>query len=678
MERSEIEKEIGELRRDIEYHNHRYYVLDDPIASDAEFDRLMRRLSELEQLFPDLIVPTSPTQRVGAQPLSEFGAAQHTIPMLSLANAFKEGEVREFDNRVKKLLNISAVEYVIEPKIDGLAVELVYEKGQFVSGSTRGDGYVGEDITQNLRTIQTIPMRLFSSGDIVVPDRLEVRGEVYMGKREFRNLNERRQLAAEPIFANPRNAAAGSLRQLDPKISARRKLRMFCYGAGQIVGFTAQTHFLFIEALKKWGFNVNPLIRLCSGIEEVIACYGQLRTAREDLPYEIDGTVIKVNRLDFQENLGSVSRAPRWALAYKFEAYEEATVVEDIIVSVGRTGALTPIALLRPVTIGGVEVSRATLHNEDEIARKDIRKGDTVLVTRAGDVIPEVIKVIVERRSGDEVVFRMPDHCPVCGENVVRQPGEAIRRCVNINCPAQIKGKIRHFASKRAMDIDGLGTKLVEQLVESGYVKNIADLYELRKEDLVRLERLAEKSAANFIVSIEKSKTPTFSRFLYALGIPHVGEHIADLLAESYPEIHLLMRAREEELRDIPEVGPEVANSITAFFRDEENIGSIERLLKNGVGITYKAASRKDASAPLAGKVFLFTGSLSSMSREEAKRRVESLGGRTAQSTSKDVNYLVVGEGGGTKLEKAKNLGINLIDEETFRALIRDENEQEI
>lgn len=671
MDRSEAGKEIAELRNQIVYHNYRYYVLDDPVVSDAEFDRLMQRLTQLEQEFPDLVTPTSPTQRIGAQPLGQFATVPHTVPMLSLSNAFMEDEVREFDNRVRKLLNVSEVVYVMEPKIDGLAVELIYERGEFVAGSTRGDGYTGEDITQNLRTIHTIPMSLFSSQGLTIPDRLEVRGEVYMGKHEFRELNKKREQAGETVFANPRNAAAGSLRQLDPRISAQRKLRMFCYGAGQMIGLTIGTHFQFLEHLKTWGFNVNPLIRLCSGITEAITYYGHLRSMREELPYEIDGTVIKVNRLDFQEGLGSVSRAPRWALAYKFEAHEETTVVEDIIISVGRTGALTPIALLKPVIIGGVEVSRATLHNEDEIARKDIRKGDTVLVTRAGDVIPEVIKSIPEKRTGSEVLFRMPEYCPICSEKVIREPGEAVRRCVNINCPAQIKGRIRHFASKRAMDIEGLGTKLVEQLVENGYVKNIADIYCIQKADLMRLERLADKSAGNIIDSIEHSKKPVFSRFLYALGIPHVGEHIADLLAQRYTDIHDLMAGGEEELQSIPEIGPEVASSIVAFFEDKENRNSIERLLQSGFAITYKNADAEGSRrGRLTGKIFVFTGSLSQMTREEARKEVERLGGRTAPSISKNVTYLVVGEGGGSKLQKAKDLGITALDEIEFQAMI--------
>lgn len=667
MDRTEAELLIGELRSQLEYHNHRYYVLDDPVISDSEYDRLMQQLLGLEQEFPDLVSPASPTQRVGARPLDQFSTIPHTIPMLGLANAFVEDEAREFDNRVRRLLNLSHVDYVMEPKIDGLAVELIYEGGQFVKGSTRGDGYVGEDITQNLRTIRTIPMRLFLHHGLAIPDRLEVRGEVYMGKKEFRELNSRRELAGEAVFANPRNAAAGSLRQLDPKVSAQRKLRMFCYGAGQMGGLAAKTHVEFLEYLKKWGFNVNPHIQLCSGIEEVVSYYEKLHALREELPYEIDGTVIKVNRFDFQERLGSVSRSPRWALAYKFEAHEETTVIQDITVSVGRTGALTPIALLRPITIGGVEVSRATLHNEDEIARKDIRIGDTVLVTRAGDVIPEVIKTIAEKRMGSEVPFRMPEYCPVCNEKVVRQPGEVVRRCVNINCAAQIRGRIRHFASKRAMDIEGLGTKLVEQLVETGYVKNIADIYRLKKEDLVLLDRMAEKSAGNIVDSIQRSKGPTFSRFLYSLGIPHVGEHIADLLAERYPGIHDLMEAQDEELRNIPEIGPEVAGSIVSFFRDQENRNTIEQLLRSGVEIAYRTAPREERVLHgLVGKVFVFTGTLTHMTREEARKKVEALGGHTAASVSRNVHYLIAGEESGSKLEKAKALGISVLDEAQF------------
>jgi DNA ligase (NAD+) len=671
MDKSEAERLVHELRSRIEYHNYRYHVLDDPVISDTEFDHLMRRLIELEHAFPELVSATSPTQRIGAQPLGQFATVPHSIPMLSLANAFEEEEVREFDNRVKKMLNISQAEYVMEPKIDGLAVELIYERGEFTTGSTRGDGYVGEDITQNIRTIRTIPMRLFSHDDLAIPERLEVRGEVYMGKKEFLELNRKREVSGETIFANPRNAAAGSLRQLDPKISAQRQLRMFCYGSGQIVGFGFETHFQFLEHLKKWGFNVNPHVTLCSGVEEVISYYNRLRAIREELPYQIDGTVVKINRLDFQERLGSVSRAPRWALAYKFEAYEETTMIRDIAVSVGRTGALTPIALLEPVNIGGVEVSRATLHNEDEIARKDIRKGDTVLVTRAGDVIPEVVKIIPEKRTGNEPPFQMPEHCPVCHEKVIRQPGEAVRRCVNINCPAQIKGRIRHFASKRAMDIEGLGTKLVDQLVESGHVRNIADIYQLKKQDLTQLERLAEKSASNLIDSIQRSKNRPFSRFIYALGIPHVGEHIADLLSEHHNDIHDLIRAREEELMRIPEIGPEVANSIVTFFDDEENRKTIERLLGSGLDIVYRQLLPvKPDSRRLAGKTFVFTGTLKSVTRDDARKKVETLGGRTAPSISKNVNYLVVGEGGGSKLERAKAMGITFLDEEEFLAML--------
>ena len=481
-EKETIKKQIDQLRRELDYHNYRYYVLDDPVVADAEYDRLMRELVDLEEKYPEFMSPNSPTQRVGAKPLEEFETVAHTIPMLSLQNAMTSDELAEFDKRVKKLLGVSDVDYVMEVKIDGLAVELVYLNGQFANGSTRGDGFTGEDITQNMRTIKSIPMRLLLDHDIPVPDRLEVRGEVYIGKKEFVELNSKRAFAGEPLFANPRNAGAGSVRQLDPKITAGRKLNIFCYAPGEIVGVSLTTHFHFLEYLKKWGFRVNPYAKLCRNLEELMTHYQYIREMRDKIPYEIDGTVIKVNRFDYQAALGAVSRSPRWAIAFKFEAHEETTIIEDIIVQVGRTGALTPVALLKPVIVSGVEVRRATLHNEDEIRRKDILIGDTVIVSRAGDVIPEVVKVVKEKRTGIEKHFIMPYKCPVCGEKVVRPPGEAIRRCVNINCPAQIKGSIEHFASKRAMDIDGLGEKLVEQLVDKEVIRDVSDLYYLTKD----------------------------------------------------------------------------------------------------------------------------------------------------------------------------------------------------
>ncbi|MCX8110314.1 MAG: NAD-dependent DNA ligase LigA, partial [Syntrophorhabdaceae bacterium] len=496
----------------------------------------------------------------------------------------------------------------------------------------------------------------------------EVRGEIYMGRKEFEELNRKRELTGEPVFANPRNAASGSVRQLDPKITAGRKLNIFCYAMGQITGIEIATHIEFLEFLKKWGFRVNPYTRLCHNLEEVFEHYNYIKSIRDEIPYEIDGTVVKVNRLDYQAALGQVSRSPRWAIAFKFESHEEETRVLDITVGVGRTGALTPVAILEPVNIGGVVVERATLHNEDEINRKDIRVGDSVIVTRAGDVIPEVVRVLLEKRKGDERVFTMPDSCPVCGEHVVRPEGEAIRRCVNINCPAQIKGRIIHFASKRAMDIDGLGEKLVDQLVDKGIVRDVSDLYYLTKEQLANLERMADKSAQNIIDAIEDSKKRPFNRFIYALGIRHVGEHISGLLTEHYRDIESLMEAREEELMRIQEIGPEVANSIVLFFQDEKNRHTIERILKAGVEIEYE----KTGERPLEGLVFVFTGALTSMSRDEAKKIVESLGAKTSNSVGKKVNIVVAGEEAGSKLDKARQLGIKIIDEDEFLLMVKE------
>lgn len=667
MEKKEIKERIEKLKGQLEYHNYRYYVLDDPVVSDTEYDRLMTELVALEENHPEFLSPNSPTQRVGAKPLAEFETVTHTIPMLSLQNAMELDEVAEFDRRIKKLLRINDVDYVMEVKIDGLAVELVYLNGEFTTGSTRGDGFTGEDITQNLRTIKSIPMRLLRDHDIPIPDRLEVRGEVYMGKNEFKELNKERELQGDPLFANPRNAGAGSVRQLDPRITAGRKLNIFCYAPGEILGVTLTTHYHFLDYLKKWGFRVNPLTKLCRNLDELISHYNYIQNMRDRIPYEIDGTVIKVNRFDYQVLLGNVSRSPRWAIAFKFQAHEETTIIEDIIVGVGRTGALTPVAVLKPVMVSGVEVKRATLHNEDEIVRKDILIGDTVIVSRAGDVIPEVVKVIKEKRTGQERPFTMPEECPVCGEKVVRQPGEAIRRCVNINCPAQIKGSIEHFASKRAMDIDGLGEKLVEQLVDKKAINDVSDLYYLEKNDLLQLERMADKSAQNLLDAISTSKKPSFQRFIYALGIRNVGEHISGLLADKLNSIEDLYTLDEDTLMAIPEIGPEVANSITSFFQDDKNRKTISRMLDAGVVIEYKKEGRK----PLLGLTFVFTGALKNMGREEARKKVESLGGKTVSSVSKKIDYVVLGEEAGSKVDKARSLDLKIISEEEFLSLIQ-------
>jgi len=657
-------EEIEELRKEINYHNYRYYVLDSPVISDQEYDRLLRRLEELEKMYPDLVTPDSPTQKVGAPPREEFGTVTHSIPMLSLQNAFSEGEVVEFDRRIKRLLGMSQIEYVAEPKIDGLAVELVYRNGVYVQGSTRGDGYVGEDVTDNLRTIRSLPLRLIET-KLPVPGLLEVRGEVYMSKKDFAELNRRREREGEPLFANPRNAAAGSVRQLDPSVTASRKLNIFVYAIGRAEGVEFSKHSEVLDSFRSWGLRVNREIRICDSIEKAIRFHQDLEARRKDLDYEIDGVVLKVNRLDLQGQLGEISRSPRWAIAYKFEPEQATTVIKDIVVQVGRTGALTPVAVMEPVHVGGVEVKRATLHNQDEIDRKDVRIGDTVIIQRAGDVIPEVVAVVKEKRTGKERKFRIPDTCPVCGADVYKDPDEAVSRCTNISCPARIKQSIKHFASKGAMDIDGLGSKLINQLVDRGLVTTVADLYRLKKSELAGLERLADKSAQNVIDAIEKSKQTTLARLIYALGIRHVGEHVARVLADSFDSIDAIEKASLDELTSIREIGPKVGESIYAFFRQKQNQKVIRDLVSAGV----RFAPPRHATR-LEGKVFVFTGALHDYKRSEAKKIVEQLGGTVASSVSKKVDFVVVGEDPGSKLEEAQRLGIKIIDEATFKKII--------
>jgi len=660
-----MRKRVEKLREEIEYHNYRYYILDQPEIPDAQYDRLMRELEKLEEQYPELRTPNSPTQRVGAPPLEEFEIVRHTIPMLSLANAFDETEAKEFDKRVKKFLGTSSdIEYVTEPKLDGLAVELVYERGQFVVGSTRGDGVNGENITQNLRTVKTIPLQLIRK-EIPIPERLEVRGEVIIQLKRFRDLNQKREELGEPLFANPRNAAAGSVRQLDSKITAERPLEIYCYGIGEVRGRTSKSHWEILQTLSKWGLRINPNIRRCKHIEDVIAYYHEVNEKREKLPYEIDGIVIKVNQFDLQTRLGEISRSPRWALAFKFQPKQETTKILDIIVQVGRTGALTPVAVMEPVKVGGVEVSRATLHNQDEIDKKDVRIGDTVVIQRAGDVIPEVVQVIESKRTGKEKKFRMPSKCPVCGAEVIKE--EAIYRCIGLDCPAQLKGRIKHFASKRAMDIEGLGVKLIDQLVDKGLIKDVADIYYIEKEQLIELERMADKSAQNIIDAIEASKTKPLSKFLYALGIRHVGETTAEDLARRFSRLDDFFHLSEEDLREVEGIGPEVSASVYQFFRDKKNKESVERLKKAGVTVIEPKVKGK---AKLAGKTFVFTGALKSFGRDEARNIVESLGGMTVSSISKKVDFVVVGEDPGSKFDKAKELGIKTLTEEEFKKMI--------
>jgi DNA ligase (NAD+) len=669
MERQEAERQIELLRQQLQYHNYRYYVLDDPQISDAEYDQLMRRLQELEAAFPELIRPDSPTQRVGVSPLEAFGTVVHSLPMLSLDNAFSATEVRDFDARVKRQLGQSdPIDYVAEPKIDGLAVELVFVDGLFVQGSTRGDGVRGEEITQNLRTIKTIPLRLIAAPHAPLPARLEVRGEVYMTKRDFQRLNARREEEGEPTFANPRNAAAGALRQLDSRITAGRPLAMFCYGVGNVEGVTFQTHWDVLQSLGRWGFRINPYIEQCHGIDAALAYYERLSQEREELPYEIDGVVIKVNVLALQEALGTRSRSPRWALAYKFEPKQAVTQVKEIAVQVGRTGALTPVALLDPVQVAGVEVSRASLHNPDEVARKDVRAGDWVMVQRAGDVIPEIVEVLKERRTGAEKPFEMPTRCPICGSAVVRLEDEVVPRCVGLSCRAKLKESIVHFASKRAMDIEGLGDKTVDQLVERGLVKDIGDLYSLTKEDVLKLDRLADKSATNLIAAIERSKQTTLPRFLYALGMRHVGEHVAEVLARQYADCQALQRAGFEELQSIHEIGPRIAQSIGAFFQDTGNQGVLEKLHRSGVHAIPQQRPAVDQA--LRGKTWVFTGELKTYTRAEAKRLVEARGGRVTSSVSRSTSYVVAGADAGSKLDQAHKFGVSVLTEDEFQALL--------
>ena len=677
MDHETAVRRVEELKAAILYHNRRYYQLDAPEITDAEYDSLMRELQALEMEFPSLAEPDSPTQRVGAPPLDKFATVAHLTPMLSLANAFSAEEIREFDRRCRRFLGSDeTIRYIVEPKLDGLAVNLVYERGALVVGSTRGDGTVGEDVTLNLRTIPAIPLVIPRRNENapdgtavpIIPERIEVRGEVCMEREAFRNMNSRRMAEGEAPFANPRNAAAGSLRQLDSRVTAKRPLTMFCYaiGAAQRTDFRTQGEVL--QALAAWGFTVNELIQPAADIEGCIRYYQHIGEIRDGLSYEIDGVVIKVDDLALQENLGFVARSPRWAVACKFAAVGEQTVIEAIIVQVGRTGVLTPVAVMRPVRVGGVMVSRATLHNQDEIDRKDVRIGDTVVVQRAGDVIPEVVEVVTPLRTGAERPFVMPSLCPECGSRIVRLEGEAAHRCIGMACPAQIRERIAHFVSRNGLDIEGLGEKMVTQLVTSGLIADPADLFFLTKEQLLGLERLAEKSASNLVAAIERSKTPSLDRLIYALGIRHVGEQTAKRLTATYGSLAALAAATQEELEKIRDIGPEVAASISDFFREPANLRVIEKLSR--AGLVAREVSRPRA-APLTGKSFVFTGTLSGMSRGEAKALVESLGGSVTSSIIKTTDYVVTGDAAGSKLDKARRDGIDILDEEAFFALTR-------
>ena len=664
-----IQKQINDLRMQLNDHNYRYYVLDDPLISDSEYDQLFRELQKLETDNPNLITEDSPTRRVGAEPLSSFGSWTHRMPMLSLANAMNEDELAAFDTRVKKGLDTEKdLEYMAEPKLDGLAVELVYENGFFVNGSTRGDGITGEDITQNLKTIMAIPLSLRKNGQ-KTPPLLEVRGEVFITKDGFKKLNRNQEKEELSPFANPRNAAAGSLRQLDSKITATRPLSIYCYEAGRIDGISFDTHEDFLSTLKEWGFPVNPEIQKVNNAETMVAFHRNLEAKRDSLPYEIDGTVFKVNAINQRNALGIRSRSPRWAIAGKFKAQQATTLVQNIIPSVGRTGAVTPVARLEPVNVGGVVVTNATLHNQDEINRKDVRVGDTVLIQRAGDVIPEVVKVIPAKRPPETKAYQLPTACPSCGQEVFRPEGEVVARCQNLSCPAQVKGRIEHFVSKGALDIDGFGEKLVDQLVDKKLILTVDDIFKLNFDDLVNLERMAEKSALNILTAIQDSKQTTFARFVYALGIRNVGAHLSKVLEKAFVgDIEKFMNAEEEELEAIDEVGPIVAETITTFLSNCTNTDVIESCLS--LGIRLKKVE-EPKSLLLQGKTFVFTGALTQFSRNEAKEMTEAHGGKVSGSVSKNTDFVVAGPGAGSKLKKATELDIPVLSEAEFLDMLK-------
>jgi len=665
-----VRQRLQALRQELNFHAHRYYVLDDPILADAEYDRLFQELVALEQQHPELITPDSPSRRVGGAVLAQFATVPHTVPMLSLENAFAAEELVDFEERLFRFLQSrTPIAYMIEPKLDGLAVELVYEEGLFILGSTRGDGLVGEEITQNLKTIQTIPLRLLSRNGTVVPRRLEVRGEVFIGLADFKRLNEERSRAGESLFANPRNAAAGSLRQLDPKITATRPLDFFVYGVSDPTALPCNNQHELLQHLGSLGFKVNPLVHLCKSIAEVIDRFAELQNQRQALAYDIDGMVVKVNDFALQERLGAKARSPRWAIAAKFPASQATTRLVAVEFGVGRTGAITPVAILEPVQVGGVMVHRATLHNEDELRRKGLMLGDTVLVQRAGDVIPEVVKPVIENRTGREYPIVIPTTCPECGFALVRAGQEAITRCLNPDCPAQRVRGLIHFTGKGGMDIEGLGKKAVQQLVGQGLIQDIPDIYRLQAETLAALDGWGDKSAENALRAIEASKTPALAKFLAALGIRHVGEVTAQLLARHFTSLARLVSAGEEDFLEIEGIGEQVATSLVDYFQDPAVREMLAGLAALGVRVQEENRDAEGSGA-LAGSVFLFTGALARLSRHEAKARIKELGGQVASGISRKVTHVVLGESPGSKLAKARELGLTVVTEDEFLRLI--------
>ena len=662
----EIKEQILSLKAALNQHNINYYVYDNPTISDFEYDALLNQLEKLELKHPQYLTKDSPTQRVGGVALKEFKSVEHRLPMLSLANAMNHKELEDFDKQIKKLLNNNEeIEYAAEPKLDGLAVELVYEKGSFIYGSTRGDGLTGEDITHNLKTLKSIPLSIENS---TIPDLLEIRGEVFINKNEFKLLNKQRLEKGQTLFANPRNCAAGSLRQLDPKIANERPLQIFCYAPGTISNMNIKSQKDFLELLPKWGFPVNPHIKFGKGLSFIKKYYLDAENLRQELPYEIDGVVFKVNSYEKQLSLGERSKSPRWAIAGKLKAQQVTTKINDIIISVGRTGALTPVAQLEPILISGVTISNATLHNQDEINRKDIRINDTVLVQRAGDVIPEVVKVIKEKRPKSSTKFFIPTLCPICNGNVVRNKNEAVHRCINEVCLAKIKGEIEHFVSKNCMNIEGLGEKIIEMLVKNNLINNFSDIFYLDKEKLLKLDRMAELSTNNLLQSINQSKKTSLAKFIHSLGIRNVGQNASKVLELNFHgDINLLMDASENQLININEIGPTMANSILVYFNKSNNIEKINRCIEAGV-VFKKPKDIKITN--ITNKTFVCTGSLKNYSRNKVKEIIELFGAKLSSSISSKTDYLIIGNNPGNKLEKAKKLNITILNESEFSKLL--------